>query len=224
MSEWFCEKGTEYVLPKKPDIVRMAIRLATFGLNAVGICKREKAEKQMRYSFRLPNVSDKGARIRGPMPRETTKPVVAPMTALGVVSRQSAICSMPGVNIELASGLSTATGCSLARTINYDMIDLTGHQSNDSYIAELSRPRPVPWVLRIVVAEVEQLLDIIIRMGMFRCRGQKSTLFSYQDHGRSARVRVNALSSHLPSFLPFSRRNYERSCSADGIDDGGIIV
>ena len=41
------------------------------------------------------------------MPRDTTKPVVAPTTASGEVLRSEAICSMPGVNMELASGLRT---------------------------------------------------------------------------------------------------------------------
>ena len=171
-------KAQANVLPKRPDMVRTAIKVSTFGLSAVGICNREKTEKQMRYSFRLPNVSDKGARIRGPMPRETTKPVVAPMTALGVVCKQSAICCIPGVNIELASGLSTATDCSLVKTgEDHNMIDLTGHQSYNSYIAKLSRPFPIPRILQVVVVEVEQLRDITIRMGMFHCRRRKSHTF-----------------------------------------------
>ena len=64
-------------------------------------------EKQTRYSIRRPNVSDKGARIRGPMPSITTYPVVAATTVVMVVSRSSEICLMPGVNIELARGLRT---------------------------------------------------------------------------------------------------------------------
>jgi len=56
------------------------IKVAISGLKAVGICKRANIEKQTMYSRRLPKVSDKGARIKGPMPRKTTKPVVAPIT------------------------------------------------------------------------------------------------------------------------------------------------
>ena len=60
------------------------------------------------YSLRRPNVSDRGARISGPNPKKTTKPVVAPTTVCGIVPRSSAICSMPGVNMELARGLRTS--------------------------------------------------------------------------------------------------------------------
>ena len=56
----------------------------------------------------LPKVSLSGARIRGPTPSMITKPVWQPMTAFSVVSRDAAICLMPGANIELAKGLRTA--------------------------------------------------------------------------------------------------------------------
>jgi hypothetical protein len=52
-------------LPKKPESVRTATSVATFGLNAVGICKSVKMLKQIRYSFLLPNVSESGASMRG---------------------------------------------------------------------------------------------------------------------------------------------------------------
>ena len=78
-----------------------------FGLSAVGICNRVNIEKQTRYSFRRPKVSESGARINGPMPREMTKPVVAPTTVVDEVPRSSAIWLIPGVNMELASGLRT---------------------------------------------------------------------------------------------------------------------
>ena len=78
-----------------------------FGLKAVGTCRIAKIEKQTRYNLLLPKVSDSGARIRGPTPRKTTKPVVAPTTALEELLRSEAICSMPGVNMELARGLRT---------------------------------------------------------------------------------------------------------------------
>ena len=45
--------------------------------------------------------------MRGPIPSNTTNPVVAPTTSLGVAPRSCAICMIPGVNIELASGLNT---------------------------------------------------------------------------------------------------------------------
>lgn len=92
------------VLPKNPLIALTAIRLSTFGLSAVGICRRAKIEKQTKYSFLLPKVSDSGARMRGPRPRKTTKPVVAPTTTSLEVPRSAAISSMPGVNILDASG------------------------------------------------------------------------------------------------------------------------
>lgn len=79
------------LLPKKPDRVRIVINVAMLGLKAVGICKRAKIEKQTVYNRRLPKVSDKGARIKGPMPRKTTKPVVAPITVSGEVCKSSAI-------------------------------------------------------------------------------------------------------------------------------------
>lgn len=92
------------VLPKKPLIVLTAIKHATLGLNAVGICSKAKIEKHTRYSDRLPKVSDRGARTSGPIPRKTTKPVVAPTTISSVVFRSVAISAIPGVNMEDASG------------------------------------------------------------------------------------------------------------------------
>lgn len=91
-------------LPKNPLIVRIAIKDSTFGLNAVGICNKAKMEKQTRNSFRLPNVSESGARMRGPMPRKITKPVVAPTTVVSSVLRSFAISDMPGVNMLEARG------------------------------------------------------------------------------------------------------------------------
>jgi hypothetical protein len=55
----------------------------------------------------LPNVSLRGASSKGPMPSMTTKPVVVPITAVVEQCRSFAISSIPGVNIELASGLTT---------------------------------------------------------------------------------------------------------------------
>jgi len=98
---------TFHVLPKNPAKVLKTSSVSMFGLNAVGTCKTAKIEKQTRYSLLLPKVSDSGAKIRGPIPRDTTKPVVAPTTASGDVLRSEAICSMPGVNMELARGLRT---------------------------------------------------------------------------------------------------------------------
>ena len=97
-----------YILPKKPLIVLTAIKHATFGLRAVGTCNIAKIEKQTRYNFRRPKVSDSGARIKGPRPRKTTKPVVAPTITSGVVPRSLAISPMPGVNMLDANGERTA--------------------------------------------------------------------------------------------------------------------
>ena len=95
------------LLPKRPDMVLTAINVSTLGLKAVGICSNVKTEKQTKYNFRRPKVSDKGAKINGPMPSKTTNPVVAPTTVVSVVLRYVAICLIPGVNIELANGLRT---------------------------------------------------------------------------------------------------------------------
>lgn len=75
--------------------------------NTVGICNKVKILKQTRYSGFLPNVSESGTGINGPTPSMTTKPVWYPITPSVVVWRDSAICSMPGANIELARGLRT---------------------------------------------------------------------------------------------------------------------
>lgn len=75
-----------------------------FGARALGICKSVKIPKQDKYITRLPNVSDRGARINGPIPSIITNPVVHAMTMFVVVSSPLAICSIPGVNIELAKG------------------------------------------------------------------------------------------------------------------------
>ena len=95
------------LLPKKPDIVLTAINVSTLGLKAVGICSKVKTEKQTKYNVRRPKVSDRGAKINGPMPSNTTNPVVAPTTVVSVVFRSVAICLIPGVNMELANGLRT---------------------------------------------------------------------------------------------------------------------
>ena len=97
------------ILPKNPLTVRTASKASTLGLRAVGICNNAKIEKQTRYKGLRPNVSLKGAKIRGPMPRRTTNPVVAPTMTLGVVSRSSAICAIPGVNMLEARGERTVT-------------------------------------------------------------------------------------------------------------------
>jgi hypothetical protein len=97
-------------LPKKPEMLLTVIRNAMLGASADGIWRRVKMEKQVKYMTRRPNVSLKGARSRGPMPSMTTKPVVVPMTAVVEQFRSRAISSMPGVNIELTSGLTTIIG------------------------------------------------------------------------------------------------------------------
>lgn len=95
------------ILPKNPLTVLTAIRVSAFGLKAVGICNNANIEKQTRYSFRLPNVSDSGAKIKGPIPRKTTKPVVAPTIVSLEVPRSFAISPIPGVNMLDAKGEST---------------------------------------------------------------------------------------------------------------------
>lgn len=94
-------------LPKKPAKLLTVIKKAMFGASAVGICRRVKIVKQIRYMGRRPNVSLSGARRSGPMPNMTTKPVVVPMTAVVEQLRSFAISSIPGVNIELTKGLRT---------------------------------------------------------------------------------------------------------------------
>ena len=91
-------------LPKNPLIVLTAIKDSTFGLNAVGICKRAKTVKQTRYNFRRPKISEIGARASGPRPRKTTKPAVAPTIVVSSVLRSAAISDMPGVNMLEARG------------------------------------------------------------------------------------------------------------------------
>lgn len=98
------------LLPKNPLIVLTPIKVPTFGLKAVGICNNANNVKDTRYNFRRPNVSESGANTRGPRPRKTTKPVVAPTTTLSVVLRSLAISAMPGVNIEDANGERTRLG------------------------------------------------------------------------------------------------------------------
>jgi hypothetical protein len=90
--------------PKNPLSVRTAIKVSIFGASALGICSTANTVKHTRYSLRRPNVSDKGARNSGPSPSMITKPVVQPMTTLGELSSESAICWMPGVNILDARG------------------------------------------------------------------------------------------------------------------------
>jgi hypothetical protein len=83
--------GTKYVLPKNPAKVRMVMRVDRFGLKAVGICNNVKRVKHVKYNTFRPKVSESGARISGPIPSMTTKPVWQPMTAFLDVLRDSAI-------------------------------------------------------------------------------------------------------------------------------------
>jgi hypothetical protein len=91
-------------LPKKPLNVRIAIKVAMFGASALGICNAANAVKQTKYNFLRPNVSLSGARNNGPIPSMITNPVVHATTVSEVVSRDSAIWSIPGVNIDEAKG------------------------------------------------------------------------------------------------------------------------
>jgi hypothetical protein len=60
--------------------------------------------------------------MRGPMPSMTTKPVVVAMTDVVSVSRSSAICTMPGVNMELASGLINAIRAMMPTFVSFSFL------------------------------------------------------------------------------------------------------
>ena len=70
-------------------------------------CSSVKALKQNRYKNFLPNISESGARISGPILSIATYPVWHAIPELSVVFRDSAICWMLGVDIEIAKGLRT---------------------------------------------------------------------------------------------------------------------
>lgn len=63
------------ILPKKPAIVLKVMSTGNVFANAVGICSKVKMVKHTRYRGFLPNVSDSGAKTKGPIPSMTTKPV-----------------------------------------------------------------------------------------------------------------------------------------------------
>ena len=69
----------------------MVMRVGRFGLKAVGICNNVKRVKQIKYKTFRPKVSERGARIRGPMHNMITKPVWQPITEFREVRRDSAI-------------------------------------------------------------------------------------------------------------------------------------
>ena len=79
-------------------------------LKAVGICRRVKIVKDVKYRGLLPNVSKRGARMSGPIPNMITNPVWQPITLFLSTFRDSAIWSIPGVNMLLARGLITKKG------------------------------------------------------------------------------------------------------------------
>lgn len=101
-------------LPKKPDSVRTAIKHSKFGLNAVGICSKLNRPKHIIYNLRRPKVSLSGASIKGPIPRNTTNPVVAPTTAVTSTLRSFAISVIPGVNMLEARGERMAMSAMIA--------------------------------------------------------------------------------------------------------------
>lgn len=162
--------GRGNVLPKNPLIALTAIRLSTFGLSAVGICSSAKTEKQTKYSFLLPKVSDKGARTRGPRPRKTTKPVVAPTTTSLEVPRSAAISPMPGVNMLEASGERTRCTISIYSigSVN-DQMPLTGHEGYYSHIDHLTSLGPVSGILIVLFGEIDDL-NIYQRKTSFKAR------------------------------------------------------
>jgi len=94
-------------LPKKPATTRIVMRSGRFLLKAVGNCNSVKAVKQVKYNGFLPKVSERGARIRGPIPSIMTNPVWQAITLFRGTFRDSAIWSIPGVNMLLASGVMT---------------------------------------------------------------------------------------------------------------------
>jgi hypothetical protein len=60
--------------------------------------------------------------MRGLMLSMTTKPVVVAMTDVVSVSRSSAICAMPGVNMELASGLINAIRAMMPTFVSFSFL------------------------------------------------------------------------------------------------------
>ena len=101
-------------LPKNPDNVLMTMRTRISGLSADATCNSEKTEKHQMYKARRPKSSLKGAQASGPRPRVMTKPVVVAMTLCSSVRKSAAICVMPGVNMELASGERMAISAMMA--------------------------------------------------------------------------------------------------------------
>lgn len=63
-----------------------------------------KMVKQTMYNLRRPKVSLRGANSKGPMPKQTTNPVVAPTTVAASVFKSLAISLIPGVNMLEARG------------------------------------------------------------------------------------------------------------------------
>ena len=110
-------------LPKKPEIVRITMRVSMFGARAVGTCRRVKMKKHHMYMALRPKVSLNGARTSGPTPSMITNPVVVAMTICSSVSKSLAICLMPGVNMEDASGETMAMRAMMATLVNLALLD-----------------------------------------------------------------------------------------------------
>lgn len=159
VSKYYTNVGFFCLLPKNPDMDLTVINVWTFGLKAVGTCRTAKAEKHTRYKVRLPKVSDRGARNKGPRPRKTTKPVVAPITTSPEVSRSPAIWAIPGVNIELARGLNT-----------------TPHQKTGN-MTEYSGCVPA---ISAMMATLVSFLDLGQFLGSSSSQSVKSMILSYQ--------------------------------------------
>jgi len=94
--------------------------------------------KHQRYIAFRPKVSDKGARIRGPIPSITTKPVWQLMTAVCVTFRDFAICLTPGVNMLLAKGERIAMRPMMAMLLNFLHFDQFRGWSESSFENSMS--------------------------------------------------------------------------------------
>lgn len=182
------------------------INVAILGLKAVGICNTANSEKQSMYNRRLPKVSDNGARIKGPMPRKTTKPVVAPITVSGEVCKSSAIWLVPGTNMELANGLMIAISEMIATLVNFLNLDqflgFSGSFSENSISCSNHQSKEIQ-MLTNDTSDYESL------------KKKKWQILPLAPHWCVHSVlEQNAHPSHLPC-LPFSQLSIKEQGTAD---------
>lgn len=98
--------------------------------------------------------------MRGPIPRKTTKPVVAPTMMSVDVPRSSAIWAIPGVNIEEAKGERTDIERVNRRKSERSSAKKerqTSHEGYDSNIKILLRLRPIPRVFFVLFRKIHDL-------------------------------------------------------------------